>query len=67
MEAGVKNKFVGKITAIKSDDIMAQVTVQVGDNTITSVMTTESLHDAGFKEGDTVTALTKAIHVVLIK
>ncbi|MGI6727913.1 MAG: TOBE domain-containing protein [Anaerovoracaceae bacterium] len=67
MNAGVKNKFIGKITEIKSDEIMSQVTVEVGDNTITSVMTTESLIDAGFKLGDTVTALTKAINVVLIK
>ncbi|MEA4846129.1 MAG: TOBE domain-containing protein [Clostridiaceae bacterium] len=67
MQAGVKNRFTGKIISIKSDGIMSQVTVQVGDNVITSVMTTESLNEAGFKEGDTATALIKAINVVLTK
>ena len=37
MQAGVKNRFTGKITSIKSDGIMSQVTVQAGDNVITSV------------------------------
>ncbi|MGI6412634.1 MAG: TOBE domain-containing protein [Syntrophomonadaceae bacterium] len=67
MQAGVRNRFTGKIVEIVAGEVMSQVTVQVGDNTITSVMTTESLKDAGFKQGDTVTALTKAINVVLVK
>ncbi|NLG32903.1 MAG: TOBE domain-containing protein [Syntrophomonadaceae bacterium] len=67
MQAGVRNRFTGKIVEIVAGEVMSQVTVQVGDNTITSVMTTESLKDAGFKQGDMVTALTKAINVVLVK
>lgn len=67
MEAGVRNKLKGKIVDIATGDIMSQVTVQVGDSQITSVMTTDSLNDAGFKVGDSVTALTKAINVVLVK
>jgi molybdate transport system regulatory protein len=67
MQAGVRNKLVGKIAEIKAGDVMAQVTAKVGDNEITSVMTTESLQEAGFKEGDTVTALIKAINVVFVK
>ncbi|MDR9757288.1 MAG: TOBE domain-containing protein [Thermoanaerobacterales bacterium] len=55
------------MTEIKTGDIMSQVSMQVGDNEITSVMTTESLKDAGLKEGDSATALIKAIHVVMVK
>jgi molybdopterin-binding protein len=33
----------------------------------TSVMTRESLDDAGFKQGDRVEALVKAINVVFVK
>ncbi len=33
----------------------------------TSVMTRESLEDAGFKKGDRVEALVKAINVVFVK
>jgi molybdopterin-binding protein len=39
----------------------------MGDVEITSVMTRESYEDAGFNEGDTVTALVKAINVVFVK
>lgn len=46
---------------------MSQVTLRTGNIEITSVMTTESVREAGFKKGDTVTALIKAINVVLVK
>ncbi|MGI6549423.1 MAG: TOBE domain-containing protein [Syntrophomonadales bacterium] len=39
----------------------------MGDTEITSVMTRESLTEAGFQEGDSVTALIKAINVVFVK
>ncbi len=67
MHAGVRNQLSGRITEIKTGDIMSQVSMQVGDNEITSVMTTESLKDAVLKEGDSATALIKAIHVVMVK
>ncbi len=67
MKAGVRNKFEGKVVDIKTGDIMAQVKVQVGDNIVSSVMTVESLQEMDIKIGDTVTALTKAIHVTLVK
>lgn len=67
MEAGVRNKFEGKIIDIVNGDVMSQVTIQAGAHHVTSVMTTESLKEAGFKEGDTATALVKAINVVMVK
>jgi len=39
----------------------------MGDTEIVSVMTRESLDEAGFKEGEPVTALIKAINVVFVK
>ena len=67
MQAGVRNKLTGKVIDIKQGDIMSEVIIQVGDNEITSVMTTDSLSEVGFKKGDTVTALIKAINVVMVK
>lgn len=67
MQAGVRNNLTGKIIEIKQGDIMSEIIVQVGENQITSVMTTDSLREAGFKVGDTATALIKAINVVLVK
>ena len=67
MQAGVRNQLTGKISEIVAGDVMSKVTARVGDNEVTSVMTTESLKEAGFKEGETVTALIKAVNVVFIK
>ncbi len=67
MRAGVRNQLSGEIVEIKRGTVMSEVVVKVGDNYITSVMTIDSLEDAGFSEGDTVTALTKAVNVALVK
>lgn len=72
MEAGVRNSLTGQIEAIKHDGLMAQITMWVGTwgnqaPRITSVMTKDSLLDAGFNEGDQVKALVKAINVVMVK
>lgn len=66
MKAGVRNSLTGTIASIKEGDIMSEVVLKVGENEITSVMTTDSIKEAGFKIGDTATALIKAINVVLI-
>ncbi|MFX4263020.1 TOBE domain-containing protein [Pelotomaculum propionicicum] len=39
----------------------------MGDTELTSVMTRESFDEAGFSEGQPVTALIKAINVVFVK
>lgn len=72
MDAGVRNNLTGQIEAIKHDGLMAQVTMWVGGwgteaPRITSVMTKDSLEEAGFNEGDHVEALVKAINVVMVK
>jgi molybdopterin-binding protein len=67
MKAGVRNSFLGQITEIKKGNVMAEVVMKAGDNEVTSVMTIDSLNESGFKQGDQVTALVKAINVVLVK
>lgn len=72
MDAGVRNNLTGQIESIKDDGLMAQVTMWVGSwgngaPRITSVMTKDSLLEAGFNEGDKVEALVKAINVVMVK
>jgi len=71
MQVGVRNKLYGKIDEIKMDQLMAQIkmTVDGWNNSpvVTSVMTRESLEDAGFKQGDKVEALIKAVNVIFVK
>ena len=71
MEAGVRNKFIGKIEEIKTDNVMAEIKMRgtwTGDTvSLTSVMTRDSMEEAGFNQGDNVEALVKAINVVFVK
>jgi molybdate transport system regulatory protein len=67
MKAGVRNKLSGTVIEIKEGDVMSEVIIQVGDNQITSVMTTDSLKDVGFEVGNKATALIKAVNVVMTK
>lgn len=62
-----RNKFVGKVSAIKRDAILAQVNLDVGEHKITAVITRDALDDLGLKVGDTAVALMKATEVMIIK
>src|SRR2546428_10466898 len=52
-----RNKFVGKVSAIKRDAILAQINLDVGEHKITAVITRDALDDLGIKVGDTAGAL----------
>ena len=71
MNAGVRNKVTGQIEDIKVDGVMSMVKMRGtwvdGTMKFTSVMTTDSLEESGFKKGDAVDALVKAINVVFVK
>ncbi|WP_054698115.1 TOBE domain-containing protein [Syntrophomonas palmitatica] len=67
MKAAVRNQLSGKVVDIKMGTVMAQVTVQAGDALVSSVMTRDSLEETGLKVGDQVTALFKAVNVVIAK
>ena len=62
-----RNKFVGKVSAIKRDAILAQVNLDVGEHKITAIITRDALEELGLKVGDTAVALMKATEVMIIK
>ena len=67
MSISARNHLKGKITDIKLGDIMAQVTVKVGQNIIESVITRQSAEELKLKKGDEVTAVVKATEVMISK
>jgi molybdopterin-binding protein len=67
MPISARNKLEGKIVAIKTGDIVAQVTIKVGKNLIESVITTQSAEEMNLKKGDTVLAVVKATEVMISK
>jgi molybdopterin-binding protein len=68
MKTGARNSITGKVTSIKSDEIMSLVKFEVSvPHEMASVLTTESVKDMGLKIGDQVALVVKAIHVLPIK
>jgi len=68
MKYGARNKVTGKVTSIKSDQVMSLVKFDVTTPAkMASVLTTESVEELGLKIGDTVQLIIKAIHVLPVK
>jgi molybdopterin-binding protein len=68
MKTGARNSITGKVTSIKSDEIMSLVKFEVAvPHEMASVLTTESVKDMGLKVGDKVSLIVKAIHVLPVK
>ncbi len=67
MALSARNHLPGIIDDIQMGDVMAHVTVRVGDNIVDSVITRRSAEEMGLKKGDRVTAVVKATEVMLSK
>ncbi|BDY12923.1 TOBE domain-containing protein [Hydrogenimonas cancrithermarum] len=63
-----RNCLKGTIVSIQNDGLLSEVTLQLqGDNTITAVITSESLNELKFCEGDTAYAVFQSSHVLLAR
>ena len=68
MKPGARNQLTGKVTSIKSDEIMSLVKFSVAvPKEMASVLTTESVKDMDLKIGDEVELVIKAIHILPLK
>ena len=65
MKLSARNQLAGTVTAIKEGGVEAQVSVDVGGQTITSVVTVDAVKDLGLAVGSKVVAVIKADHVML--
>jgi len=62
-----RNKLFGKITEVRYDGLLAQVSIDVGGQIITSIITSDAARDLGLKKGVSVYALVKATEVMVIR
>jgi molybdopterin-binding protein len=62
-----RNQLKGKITEIILGDVMAHITVRVGQDLIESVITRKSADELALKKGDDVTVTVKATEVMIAK
>ncbi len=65
MKLSARNQLKGTVSAIKEGAVEAQVTLDVGGQTITSVVTMDALSDLGLSVGKEAIAVVKADHVML--
>lgn len=59
----VRNSFAGIVTAVRVDDVAAQVEIQSGPHRLVSLVTRESVEELGIEVGVTVTARVKSTNV----
>ena len=67
MALSARNQLKGKITEVLLGDVMAHITVRVGQNLIESVITRKSADEMNLKKGDTVTVTIKATEAMIAK
>lgn len=62
-----RNKLVGKISEIRYDGLLAQISIDLGEQSITSIITSDAARELGLKKGVVVYALVKATEVMVIR
>ena len=67
MSISARNQLKGKITDIKLGDVMAEVTIRVGQNIVDAIITRRSAEELKLKKGDSVVAVIKATEVMVSK
>jgi len=67
MTLSARNHLKGTVDEVQLGDVLAHITVRVGDSVIESVITRRSAEELGLKKGDSVTAVVKATEVMISK
>ena len=67
MTLSARNKLKGKVTEVKLGDVVAQITIQVGNNLVESIITRQSAEEMNLQVGDEVTAVIKSTEVMVQK
>jgi molybdopterin-binding protein len=62
-----RNQLVGRVVAIKTSGLIAQITLSIGEQRITSIITTDAVHEMRLRRGDTVAALIKSTEVMIVR
>ena len=65
VERSARNRFVGLVTAVKRDRVMAQVELQCGPHRVVSLISTEAVDDLGLEPGVLAVAVIKSTNVVV--
>jgi molybdopterin-binding protein len=62
-----RNRFVGLVTRVQLDGVMAQVDIQAGPHRVVSLLSSEAVRDLGLEVGSLAVAIVKATNVIVEK
>ncbi|KQO62747.1 TOBE domain-containing protein [Curtobacterium sp. Leaf261] len=65
VHSSARNRFVGIVTDVVADRVMAQVELQCGPHRVVSLMSAEAVRDLGLEVGSVAVAVVKATMVVV--
>nr|WP_193103962.1 TOBE domain-containing protein [Brachybacterium sp. FME24] len=65
VRSSARNRFVGLVTSVVMDTVMAQVELQCGPFRVVSLMSSEAARELGLEPGKVATASVKATQVVI--
>ncbi len=60
-----RNQFVGLVTSVITDRVMAQVEIQCGPHRVVSLMSSEAVRELGLEVGSLAVAVVKATTVIV--
>jgi molybdopterin-binding protein len=63
--SSARNRFVGLVTKVTADQVMAEVQMQCGPFTVVSLMSSESASELGLEPGKVAVAVVKATTVII--
>jgi len=61
-----RNQLIGRVIKVEKVGLLAKVVLDIGGQTITSIITSDACRDLGLKKGQPAAALIKATEVMII-
>jgi molybdopterin-binding protein len=62
-----RNQLIGRIVAVKYDGLLAQITLRIGEQQITSLITADAARELRLKPGERAAALVKSTEVMILR
>ncbi len=63
--SSARNRFVGLVTRVVADGVMAQVDIQAGPHRVVSLLSAEAVRELGLEVGSLAVAVVKATTVIV--
>jgi molybdopterin-binding protein len=62
-----RNQLVGRVESVRISGLMAEVVLSIGEQHITSIITSRSAREMNLKAGQTAAALIKSTEVMILR